>query len=254
MHAASDTQGRGQAPDGRWHPTDGGWPAGPGGLGPPGTILAPPTTNRLAVVAVLVAVVCWPAGIVLGHLARGDIRRTGEGGRGLATAALVIGYALGALFVVSLLAAFAIPLSESSTSSEGVQTSPEADVLHAMATASARYSRDRSFPIYDGTLLKAFASAGPAVGVVPGTTAPTAGRPSVSAYAAPTGQLVIFSAADGGGGCWVGAVNQSDSVVSGVPPGHAFAAASAGGCQAQRFADWPTGRWAPSFATLVATP
>ena len=34
----------------------------------------------------------YPVGIILGHVARGQIKQTGEGGRGLATAALVIGY------------------------------------------------------------------------------------------------------------------------------------------------------------------
>jgi hypothetical protein len=31
-------------------------------------------------------------GIILGHVARSQIKRTGEGGRGLATAALIIGW------------------------------------------------------------------------------------------------------------------------------------------------------------------
>lgn len=39
----------------------------------------------------LMVFVFFPLGIVLGHVARGQIKRTGEGGRGLATA-LIIGY------------------------------------------------------------------------------------------------------------------------------------------------------------------
>jgi len=53
--------------------------------------MAPPT-NAMAIAALILVFVFFPIGIVLGHVARGQIRRTGEGGRGLATAALVIGY------------------------------------------------------------------------------------------------------------------------------------------------------------------
>jgi uncharacterized protein DUF4190 len=53
--------------------------------------MAPPT-NAMAIASLILVFVFFPIGIVLGHVARGQIRRTGEGGRGLATAALVIGY------------------------------------------------------------------------------------------------------------------------------------------------------------------
>jgi uncharacterized protein DUF4190 len=46
----------------------------------------------MAIAALIRVFVFYPVGIVLGHVARGQIKRTGEGGRGLATAALVIGY------------------------------------------------------------------------------------------------------------------------------------------------------------------
>jgi hypothetical protein len=51
-----------------------------------------PPTNGMAIAALILVFVFNPIGIVLGHVARGQIKRTGEGGRGLATAALVIGY------------------------------------------------------------------------------------------------------------------------------------------------------------------
>jgi hypothetical protein len=62
-------------------------PAGP----PPVYVFAPPT-NGMAIAALIVTLVFFPAGIILGHVARGQIKRTGEGGKGLATAALIIGY------------------------------------------------------------------------------------------------------------------------------------------------------------------
>jgi uncharacterized protein DUF4190 len=46
----------------------------------------------MAIAALILAFVFYPLGIIFGHVARGQIRRTREGGRGLATAALVIGY------------------------------------------------------------------------------------------------------------------------------------------------------------------
>ena len=46
----------------------------------------------MAIASLILVFVFFPLGIVLGHVARGQIKRTREGGRGLATAALVIGY------------------------------------------------------------------------------------------------------------------------------------------------------------------
>jgi peptidyl-prolyl cis-trans isomerase B (cyclophilin B) len=53
----------------------------------------------MAIAALILVFVFFPAGIVLGHVARGQIRRTREGGKGLATAALIIGYLQVALIV-----------------------------------------------------------------------------------------------------------------------------------------------------------
>jgi hypothetical protein len=51
-------------------------------------------TNPLAIVALVAVFVFSPIGIVLGHIARGQIRRSGEAGDGLALAALIVGYVL----------------------------------------------------------------------------------------------------------------------------------------------------------------
>jgi len=51
-----------------------------------------PPTNGIAIAALILVFLFYPIGIILGHVARGQIKRTREGGRGLATAALVIGY------------------------------------------------------------------------------------------------------------------------------------------------------------------
>nr|WP_256030561.1 DUF4190 domain-containing protein [Leifsonia xyli] len=43
------------------------------------------------------------AGVVCGHIAIGQIKRTGEGGRGLAIAGLVIGYAAIAFYTLLII-------------------------------------------------------------------------------------------------------------------------------------------------------
>lgn len=50
-----------------------------------------PPTNTMAILALVFAFVFAPLGIVFGIIGRRQINRTGEGGRGLATAGLVIG-------------------------------------------------------------------------------------------------------------------------------------------------------------------
>jgi hypothetical protein len=63
---------------------------------------APPPatgTNLLAILSLVGAFVFWPAGIVLGHMAKRQIARTGEQGSGLATAGLVLSYIIGGLVV-----------------------------------------------------------------------------------------------------------------------------------------------------------
>jgi hypothetical protein len=57
-------------------------------------------TNITAIAAFVCAILFAPGGIVLGHVARRQIARTGGAGEGLATAALFIGYVLIAIPVV----------------------------------------------------------------------------------------------------------------------------------------------------------
>ena len=68
-----------------------------GGALPPAGFVPPPAatssaTNTMAVLALVFGFGGGLGGIIFGHVARGQIRRTGEGGWGLATAGLVLGY------------------------------------------------------------------------------------------------------------------------------------------------------------------
>ncbi|WP_297602624.1 DUF4190 domain-containing protein [Microcella sp.] len=78
---------------------------GGGGVQPPPPIIEP-RTNTLALLSFIFCLLGGLLGIVFGHIALAQIRRTGENGRGLAIAGLVLGYSwLGfflAFFIVTL--------------------------------------------------------------------------------------------------------------------------------------------------------
>jgi hypothetical protein len=72
----------------------------PPGYGPPGY---PPVyvrpTNTMAILALVMAFVFAPAGLILGIVARKQIRETGEDGDGLALAGIIVGGIVTAIFV-----------------------------------------------------------------------------------------------------------------------------------------------------------
>lgn len=78
-------------------------PAGQGARALTHTPGASNRNNSLAVAAMIASVLTfWIVGVVLGHIALVQIRRTGEGGRGMALAGVIVGYfgwALGIIFV-----------------------------------------------------------------------------------------------------------------------------------------------------------
>lgn len=59
----------------------GGWGAPPAKSG----------TNGMAIASLVTAFLCSPVGIVLGFVAKNQIKQTGQGGNGLATAGIVLG-------------------------------------------------------------------------------------------------------------------------------------------------------------------
>ncbi len=64
-------------------------------------VYGPPAgVNAKAIVALPLAVAFSLLGVVLGHVARAEIRRTGERGEGIARTALIIGYAVTGLWVL----------------------------------------------------------------------------------------------------------------------------------------------------------
>ena len=97
------------APSGGFPPASGYPPAG--GYAPAfGYAPAAPPLNQLAVAAlscgcaqIFFSVLTGIPAIVLGHLARRQIRRTGERGEGMALAGLILGYAGVALSIVAII-------------------------------------------------------------------------------------------------------------------------------------------------------
>jgi peptidyl-prolyl cis-trans isomerase B (cyclophilin B) len=63
----------------------------------------PRQTNAMAIVSLVCAFVFAPLGILFGHISLSQIKKTGEEGRGLAIAGLVIGYLITVFTVVVLL-------------------------------------------------------------------------------------------------------------------------------------------------------
>lgn len=63
-----------------------------------------PPTNTLAIVALILGFVLPPGGIICGHLALSQIKRTGESGHGLAMAGTVMGYVFTGLAVLAVIA------------------------------------------------------------------------------------------------------------------------------------------------------
>lgn len=71
----------------------------PYGTTPYGAPLVP-RTNTLAIVALVLSLTVSLGGIICGHIALSQIKRTGESGRGLALAGLIIGYIATAFWVI----------------------------------------------------------------------------------------------------------------------------------------------------------
>lgn len=67
--------------------------------------------NPLAIIGFVLAFVVPPGAIVCGHIARRQIRTTGEQGDGLALAGLILGYAFTAFIVLFVIVWLAVMLT-----------------------------------------------------------------------------------------------------------------------------------------------
>jgi hypothetical protein len=65
-----------------------------------------PPTNTLAIVALILGLLVPIGGIICGHIALGQIRRTGEAGHGLALAGAILGYVFTGLTILIVILYF----------------------------------------------------------------------------------------------------------------------------------------------------
>lgn len=67
-------------------------------------------TNTLAIIAIIAAFVVAPVGIVLGFIAQGQIKQTGEAGAGLAKAGIILGIVFTILYILLIVGSVLLPL------------------------------------------------------------------------------------------------------------------------------------------------
>jgi len=67
-------------------------------------------TNTLAIIALIGAFVIPLAGIIVGFIALGQIKKTGEGGHGLALAGVILGFVFSILYIIIIGASVLLPL------------------------------------------------------------------------------------------------------------------------------------------------
>jgi hypothetical protein len=106
MSSGDESLYRGDPPPPQYGTPPGYAPPSPG-YGPPPGYGYPPMyrrpTNQLAIVSLVLAFVIPPAALVVGIVARKQIRQTGEDGDGLALAGVIIGGITTALLVLMIL-------------------------------------------------------------------------------------------------------------------------------------------------------
>ncbi|MFV2103343.1 DUF4190 domain-containing protein [Micromonospora sp. LOL_024] len=102
-----------------------GYPPAPPGYGypPPGYGYPQQKTNSMAIVALVLSLIgigsciTAPVGAIIGHVAMRQIRETGEGGEGMAKAAIIVGWILTGLLALVIIGygiAIAIAIANSS--------------------------------------------------------------------------------------------------------------------------------------------
>lgn len=84
-------------------------PYPPAGFYPP---YAQPETNIFAILSLVLSFFTGILGIIFGHIARHQIKRTGQAGNGMALAGLIIGYVFVGLYILFIIGIFSIGMSD----------------------------------------------------------------------------------------------------------------------------------------------
>jgi hypothetical protein len=116
---------------------------------------APQSVNGLAIASLVTSLISLQLiGIVLGHIALVQIKKTGQAGRGLALAGVIIGYSTVAL--VLIIAAIAIPVfmgQKSSMNEQIVKSDLQTAWTAVIAYGAANPGVDEVPSFTDGTLV-----------------------------------------------------------------------------------------------------
>jgi hypothetical protein len=102
----------------------------------------PRQTNTMAIVALVGSLVLSPLGIIFGHIALSQIKRTGEDGRGLALAGLIIGYVSTGIALLVIVIAIVIAAVAASTE---MDRSPNTTTRHGTYSMPAPSWSDQDF-------------------------------------------------------------------------------------------------------------
>lgn len=135
-------------------PGEVGEPSTPDSGLPPSAITDPATTppfrqnsNALATPALIGALLFAPAGIILGHISLSQIKKTGEGGKTVAVIALVLGYSLLALGIVTWVVIISIISSVNNSWEDASATATEAEMPEITSSSEVISAKDPSDPI-----------------------------------------------------------------------------------------------------------
>lgn len=162
------------------------------------------------------------------------------------------------LLIMAILLAIAIPTFLSVTNG-AKRTATQSDLTDTVESATALYIEQQGTFTTGAQLQNALRQTQTTITYVAGTTAPAAGRNSVSLDVV-TGTLVVFSAIDGSRGCWFAADNESHGVLHTVPAGNEFGGEDLGStatlarCTAGEVGSHLAAiSWQPNFATVPKT-
>ena len=158
------------------------------------------------------------------------------------------------LLIMAILLAIAIPTFLSVTNG-AKRTATQSDLTNTLISATALYTENTALTT-TGPLVTALHRTQTTITYLPGTTAPAAGKNSVSVDDV-TGSMAVFTAIDGAHGCWMAADNQSSGPLHGVPAGDSFGGqvlgttATLSRCTAGQVGGHLTKvAWKPNFATV----